>query len=71
MMSTIIGDDELLARFVAGDAEAFVAFYRRHRAAVLGFFLRPISRRWPDPDQQRLVRERHGTLRPAGPPLIS
>jgi len=40
MMSTIIGDDELLARFVAGDAEAFVAFYHRHLAAILGFFLR-------------------------------
>src|SRR3984885_6799545 len=40
MMSTIIGDDELLARFVAGDAEAFVSFYRRHLAAMLGFFLR-------------------------------
>jgi hypothetical protein len=40
MMSTISTDDELLARFAAGDAEAFVAFYRRHLAAVLGFFLR-------------------------------
>jgi len=33
-------DDELLTRFVDGDPEAFVAFYRRHLAAVLGFFLR-------------------------------
>jgi DNA-directed RNA polymerase specialized sigma24 family protein len=40
MMSTISTDDELLARFAAGDAEAFVRFYRRHLAAVLGFFLR-------------------------------
>jgi RNA polymerase sigma factor (sigma-70 family) len=40
MMSTIIDDDELLARFVGGDPEAFVAFYRRHLAAILGFFLR-------------------------------
>ena len=40
MMSTISNDDELLARFAGGDAEAFVGFYRRHLAAVLGFFLR-------------------------------
>lgn len=40
MMSTMIGDDELLAQFVAGDPEAFVAFYRRHLPAILGFFLR-------------------------------
>lgn len=33
-------DDELLASFAAGDADAFVALYRRHLAAVLGFFLR-------------------------------
>jgi RNA polymerase sigma-70 factor (ECF subfamily) len=33
-------DDELLARFSAGDAEAFVGFYRRHLPAMLGFFLR-------------------------------
>jgi RNA polymerase sigma-70 factor (ECF subfamily) len=33
-------DDKLLARFCAGDAEAFVAFYRRHLPAILGFFLR-------------------------------
>jgi RNA polymerase sigma-70 factor (ECF subfamily) len=33
-------DDELLAGFAAGDADAFVAFYRRHLAALLGFFLR-------------------------------
>ena len=40
MVSTIDRDDELLGRFVAGDPEAFVSFYRRHLAAVLGFFLR-------------------------------
>jgi RNA polymerase sigma-70 factor (ECF subfamily) len=40
MMSTISNDDELLARFAGGDAEAFVRFYRRHLSAVLGFFLR-------------------------------
>lgn len=40
MMSTISHDDELLGRFAAGDAEAFVSFYRRHLPAVLGFFLR-------------------------------
>ena len=33
-------DDRLIASFVAGDADAFVAFYRRHLAAMLGFFLR-------------------------------
>lgn len=33
-------DDDLLARFNSGDADAFVAFYRRHLAAVLAFFLR-------------------------------
>lgn len=33
-------DDDLLVRFAGGDAEAFVAFYRRHLQAVLGFFLR-------------------------------
>ena len=33
-------DDDLLTRFAAGDPEAFVAFYRRHLGAVLGFFLR-------------------------------
>jgi RNA polymerase sigma factor (sigma-70 family) len=36
-------DDELLQRFAAGDAEAFVRFYRRHLGAVLGFFLRRTS----------------------------
>lgn len=40
MMSMILGDDELLARFVEGEPEAFVTFYRRHLAAILGFFLR-------------------------------
>jgi len=33
-------DDDLLARFKAGDADAFVAFYRRHLASIVGFFLR-------------------------------
>lgn len=33
-------DDRLLAAFAGGDAEAFVAFYRRHLAAMLAFFLR-------------------------------
>ncbi len=36
----MVHDDDLLARFAAGDAEAFVAFYQRHLPAVLGFFLR-------------------------------
>jgi RNA polymerase sigma-70 factor (ECF subfamily) len=40
MMSTAADDHELLARFAAGDHDAFVAFYRRHLAAILGFFLR-------------------------------
>jgi RNA polymerase sigma factor (sigma-70 family) len=33
-------DDNLLARYAAGDTEAFVAFYRRHLAAMVGFFAR-------------------------------
>lgn len=33
-------DDVLLARFAAGDVEAFGVFYERHLAAMLGFFLR-------------------------------
>jgi RNA polymerase sigma-70 factor (ECF subfamily) len=33
-------DDRLLAAFAAGDPDAFVAFYRRHLAAMLAFFLR-------------------------------
>jgi RNA polymerase sigma-70 factor (ECF subfamily) len=33
-------DDALLMRFKAGDGDAFVAFYRRHVAAIVGFFLR-------------------------------
>ena len=36
----MVHDDDLLAQFATGDAEAFVAFYRRHLRAVLGFFLR-------------------------------
>ena len=33
-------DQELLARHVAGDPDAFVAFYRRNLPRVLSFFLR-------------------------------
>jgi RNA polymerase sigma-70 factor (ECF subfamily) len=33
-------DNALLGRYIAGDADAFVVFYRRHLAAVVGFFLR-------------------------------
>lgn len=33
-------DEELLARYGAGDPDAFVAYYRRNLAAVLAFFLR-------------------------------
>jgi RNA polymerase sigma factor (sigma-70 family) len=33
-------DDELLRRFIDGDPEAFVAFYRRHLPALLAYFLR-------------------------------
>src|ERR1700727_3620645 len=33
-------EDDLLVQFVAGDPGAFVLFYRRHLAAILGFFLR-------------------------------
>ncbi len=33
-------DDRLLERFVAGDPDAFVAFYRQHLPSVLGWFLR-------------------------------
>ena len=40
MVSMTAHDEDLLARFVDGDAEAFVAFYQRHLPAVLGFFLR-------------------------------
>jgi RNA polymerase sigma factor (sigma-70 family) len=40
MVSTAGQHDDLLMQFVAGDADAFVAFYRCHLAAVLGFFLR-------------------------------
>ena len=40
MMSTEVHDDDLLAGYAAGDPDAFVAFYRRHRDAVLGFFMR-------------------------------
>jgi RNA polymerase sigma factor (sigma-70 family) len=36
-----VGDDEdVLARFVAGDPAAFVAFYRHHLPPILAFFLR-------------------------------
>jgi RNA polymerase sigma factor (sigma-70 family) len=40
MVSMADHDDDLLTRFAAGDPDAFVAFYRRHLAAILGFFLR-------------------------------
>lgn len=40
MVAASAQDDELLTRFAAGDADAFVEFYRRHLAMVLGFFLR-------------------------------
>ncbi len=40
MVSTVSHDDELLTRFVAGDALAFVTFYRRHLGAILAFFMR-------------------------------
>jgi RNA polymerase sigma factor (sigma-70 family) len=40
MVSSAARDDDLLTGFAAGDPEAFVLFYRRHLAAVLGFFLR-------------------------------
>jgi RNA polymerase sigma-70 factor, ECF subfamily len=33
-------DDQVLTRFVGGDPEAFVEFYRRHSAAMLAYFLR-------------------------------
>ena len=33
-------DDQLLDAFAKGDADAFVAFYRRHLASILAFFLR-------------------------------
>jgi RNA polymerase sigma factor (sigma-70 family) len=39
-MGPIDPDDELLARFVGGDPDAFVLFYRRHLAGMLAFFLR-------------------------------
>jgi RNA polymerase sigma factor (sigma-70 family) len=40
MVATAGKDEDLLAQFAAGDPDAFVAFYRRYLAAVLGFFLR-------------------------------
>ena len=40
MVSAASRDDDLLSRFVAGEPDAFVDFYRRHLAAILGFFLR-------------------------------
>ena len=43
MVSTASKDDDLLTQFAAGDSDAFVAFYRRHLGAVLGFFLRRTS----------------------------
>ena len=35
-------DDALLARFKAGEPDAFVAFYRRNLPAVLAYFLRRV-----------------------------
>jgi RNA polymerase sigma factor (sigma-70 family) len=40
MVSMTDHDDDLLTRFAGGDPDAFVAFYRRHLPAILGFFLR-------------------------------
>jgi DNA-directed RNA polymerase specialized sigma24 family protein len=40
MVAMTTHDDDLLTQFVDGDPDAFVAFYRRHLAAVLGYFLR-------------------------------
>jgi RNA polymerase sigma-70 factor, ECF subfamily len=40
MVAPSAQDDDLLIQFAAGDAEAFVAFYRRHLAVVVAFFLR-------------------------------
>jgi hypothetical protein len=40
MVSTTSQDDDFLTQFAAGDPDAFVAFYRNHLGAVLGFFLR-------------------------------
>jgi RNA polymerase sigma-70 factor (ECF subfamily) len=40
MVAMASHDDELLTRFVGGDAEAFVAFYRRHLATIVTFFMR-------------------------------
>lgn len=39
-MESVGEDDELLRRFAEGDASAFVAFYRRHLAEVLAYFVR-------------------------------
>jgi RNA polymerase sigma factor (sigma-70 family) len=40
MMVGVDRDDQLLDAFVRGDPDAFVAFYRRHLASILAFFLR-------------------------------
>ncbi len=40
MLAMTAHDDDLLIQFVDGDPEAFVAFYRRNLAAVLGYFMR-------------------------------
>jgi RNA polymerase sigma factor (sigma-70 family) len=40
VMTAMAEDDDLLGRFVAGDADAFVVFYRRHLPAIVAFFLR-------------------------------
>ena len=39
-MAPATHDDDLLLGYAAGDPDAFVAFYRRHLPAVLGYFLR-------------------------------
>jgi len=40
MRLTVGRDEDLLARFVAGEPGAFVEFYRHHLAPILAFFLR-------------------------------
>ena len=42
-MASSDDDGELLRRHVAGDPDAFVAYYRRNLALVLAFFLRRTS----------------------------
>src|ERR1700761_7512838 len=40
MRLTVGRDEDVLARFVAGESGAFVEFYRHHLAPILAFFLR-------------------------------